>query len=74
MFSNTCTKHPLSFGTSDEIWFLMFGMPNIKNFAFGTPNVDALRSVKSPKLFSTLNNNNKKCYIRSAKPKKNLQT
>ena len=75
MFSNTCTKHALSFGTSDEIWFLMFGMPNVKNFTFGTPNVNALRSVKSPKIYSTLNNNNnKKCYIQSAKPKKNLQT
>ena len=49
----------------------MFGVPNSKNSAIGTPNVNALRNVKNTKmLFSILNKKNflKKSYIWSAKP------
>jgi len=31
----------LGFGTFDEVCFLVFGVPNAKNFVFGTPNANA---------------------------------
>ena len=35
----------LRFGTSHEVWKLVFGVPNAKNLAFDTPDTVALRVV-----------------------------
>ena len=33
----------LRLGTADEGWFLVFGVPNAKYLAFGTPDESALK-------------------------------
>ena len=38
----------ITFGTSHEKSFLVFGVPNAKYLAFGTPNGNALRALFNP--------------------------
>ena len=46
---NSCYKSlkKLDFGTSNEVWFLIFDVPNVKNLIFGTPNANVLTEAYS---------------------------
>ena len=34
-----------AFDTFNEDWFLVFGMPNAKKLAFGTPDANVFKSI-----------------------------
>ena len=44
----SCVVKIITFGTSHERGFLMFGVPNAKYLTFDTPNGNALKALFSP--------------------------